>query len=128
MTAGRHLTAPAFILRTMDLAKARDLLASERARIEAALVDAAKPEGDEEAAAYDSGDVASELLGTEIDVGVEASLREELAAIERAEGRLAEGSYGLSVESGEPIPDARLQAVPWAERTVEEQARLESSS
>jgi DnaK suppressor protein len=110
----------------MDLAEARDLLARERARIEAALVDAGKPEGDEEAAAYDSGDVAPELLETEIDVGVEASLREELAAIERAEGRLAEGTYGLSVESGEPIPDARLRAVPWAERTVEEQGRLES--
>jgi DnaK suppressor protein len=126
MTAGGHRTAPAFILRTMDPAQARDLLASERARIEAALADAAKPEGDEEAAVFDSGDVAPELLETEIDVGVQASLREELAAIERAERRLAEGSYGLSVESGEPIPDARLQAVPWAERTAEEQARLES--
>jgi DnaK suppressor protein len=126
MIAGGHRTAPAFILRTMDLAQARDLLARERARIEAALVDAGKPEGDEEAAVYDSGDVAPELLETEIDEGVQASLREELAAIERAEGRLAEGTYGLSVESGEPIPDGRLQAVPWAERTAEEQARFES--
>ncbi|MFI4989598.1 MAG: TraR/DksA family transcriptional regulator [Solirubrobacterales bacterium] len=110
----------------MDPAQARDLLARERARIEAALLDAGKPEGDEQAAAFDSGDVAPELLETEIDVGVEASLRDELAAIERAEGRLDEGSYGLSVQSGEPIPDARLQALPWAERTVEEQTRLES--
>ncbi|MCW3068160.1 MAG: transcriptional regulator, TraR/DksA family, partial [Solirubrobacterales bacterium] len=35
------------------------------------------------------------------------------------------GTYGLSVESGEPIPDARLEAIPWAERTTEEQARYE---
>jgi DnaK suppressor protein len=126
MTAGRHRTTPAFILPTMDPTEARDLLASERARIEGALAEASKPEGDEEAAAFDSGDVAPELLETEIDVGVEASLREELAAIERAERRLAEGTYGLSVESGQPIPDARLQAVPWAERTAEEQGRLES--
>jgi DnaK suppressor protein len=110
----------------MDPAEARDLLTRERARIEAALIDAGEPEGDEEAAVYDSGDVAPELLETEIDVGVQASLGEELDAIERAERRLAEGTYGLSVESGEPIPDARLQAVPWAERTAEEQARLES--
>jgi DnaK suppressor protein len=110
----------------MDPAETRDLLARERARIEAALADAGKPEGDEEAAVFDSGDVAPELLETEIDIGVEASLREELAAIERAERRLAEGTYGVSVESGEPIPDGRLQAIPWAERTAEEQARLES--
>ena len=38
--------------------------------------------------------------------------REELAAVERDEQRLAAGMYGLSIESGEPIPDERLEAVP----------------
>jgi DnaK suppressor protein len=47
-----------------------------------------------------------------------------LAAIERAEQRLAEGTYGISVVSGEAIPDARLEAIPWADRTAEEQGRL----
>jgi RNA polymerase-binding transcription factor DksA len=32
------------------------------------------------------------------------------------------------VESGEPIPDARLQSIPWAERTAEEQARYEAGA
>jgi RNA polymerase-binding transcription factor DksA len=35
-----------------------------------------------------------------------------------------DGTYGKSIESGEPIPDARLEAIPWAERTEEEEARL----
>jgi RNA polymerase-binding transcription factor DksA len=48
-----------------------------------------------------------------------------LAAIERAERRLEQGTYGLSVESGQPIPDARLEAMPWAERIVAEQARYD---
>jgi DnaK suppressor protein len=48
-----------------------------------------------------------------------------MAAVERAEERLAAGTYGLSIESGEPIPDERLEAVPTAERTAEEQARFE---
>lgn len=39
-----------------------------------------------------------------------------------AEARLAAGTYGLSFESGEPIPDERLESVPTAERTVEEEA------
>ena len=51
-------------------------------------------------------------------------LREELAAVERAEERLMSGTYGLSIDSGEPIPDERLEAVPTAERTVEEERRL----
>ena len=49
--------------------------------------------------------------------------REELAAVERAEARLAAGTFGLSIESGRPIPDDRLEAVPTAERTAEEEAR-----
>ena len=49
--------------------------------------------------------------------------REELAAVERAEARLAAGTFGLSIESGRPIPADRLQADPTAERTAEEAAR-----
>lgn len=110
----------------MDDAEARELLARERQRIEAAIGDTAKPAGDEEGDVFDPGDSASDLLESEIDEGVGLRLREELDAIERAERRLAEGTYGLSVESGEPIPDARLQSIPWAERTAEEQARFEA--
>jgi RNA polymerase-binding transcription factor DksA len=68
-------------------------------------------------------DEGSELFENERDEGLALRLREELDAVERAEKRLAEGKYGLSIESGEPIPDDRLEAIPWAERTVEEQAR-----
>lgn len=50
-------------------------------------------------------------------------LRGQLEALERAEARLAAGTYGLSIESREPIPDERLEAVPTAERTMEEQQR-----
>lgn len=107
----------------MDSAEARELLATERARIESALAELAKPEGDDEA---HTDDTAPELLETEIDEGLARPLREELAAIARAEQRLADGSYGKSIESGEPIPDGRLQSIPWAERTAEEQARYEA--
>jgi DnaK suppressor protein len=50
-------------------------------------------------------------------------LNEEMVTLEHAEARLKEGTYGLSVESGEPIPDARLEARPTAERTIEEEER-----
>ena len=43
----------------------------------------------------------------------------------RAEARLAAGSYGRSVASGQPIPDERLEADPLAELTVQEAAAAE---
>ncbi len=70
-------------------------------------------------------DSASRLYEEEFDEGQVDDLRAELASVKDAEERLAAGTFGLSVESGEPIPDERLEAVPTAERTVDEQTRFE---
>jgi RNA polymerase-binding transcription factor len=105
----------------MDADRARRLLAAERERIEQSIAEVGQ-EGVAESA--EPGDRDSEdLYQQEFDATRETDLREQLAAVERAEARLADGTYGLSVESGEPIPDARLEAVPTAERTVEEEER-----
>jgi DnaK suppressor protein len=108
----------------MDPDRARQLLERERSRLEEALaaLDREGPlEGSEriEPGDEDSGD----LFQDELDAGRREDLRTELAALERAEARLRDGTYGLSVESGEPIPDGRLEARPTAERTVEEEDR-----
>ena len=110
----------------MDRDRAAELLARERARLEQELANLER-RSDDELSHVDQhpADQGSELYESERDEGLAAPLREELEAIERAERRLEEGTYGHSIESGEPIPDARLEAVPWAERTVEEQSRYE---
>lgn len=111
------------ILTEMDSEHARELLARERARLERALEDLAPPDSEAAPDAFEGSDAGRDLLDAEIGEGLSERLQDALEAVARAEQRLAEGTYGLSVESGEPIPDARLEAVPWAERTAEEQAR-----
>src|SRR4030081_2945169 len=110
----------------MDSDHARELLARERARIAHALAHL-RPEraGEGEQDPFEPSDVGRDLFDKELGEGLAERLREELEAVERAERRLAKGTYGLSVESGKPIPDARLETIPWAERTAEEQARYE---
>lgn len=109
----------------MESDRARELLAAERARIEEALrgLNAEGPlEGSDR---IEPGDESSEdLYQDELDARSRQQLEDDLAALERAEERLANGTYGLSVESGEPIPDARLEAIPTAERTVDEEERF----
>jgi DnaK suppressor protein len=106
----------------MEPNRARELLAAERTSIEEALAALQAGGPLESSDRIEPGDRDSEnLYQDEFDAGRAEDLRTQLAAVERAEGRLAAGTYGLSVESGEPIPDARLEAVPTAERTVEEQ-------
>jgi DnaK suppressor protein len=105
----------------VDPERARELLAEERKRIEHALVRRAHEDGGEPGE-EDSANLASDLYQDELDEGLADDLREELASVERAEARLAAGTYGLSIESGEAIPDERLEALPTAERTAEEEA------
>jgi len=105
----------------MDPERARELLAGERERIVRTLArlghqDTGEPAEDNPA------NLASDLYQDELDEGLADDLREELAAVERAEARLVDGTYGLSIESGRPIPDERLEARPAAERTAEEEA------
>ena len=107
----------------MDDQRARELLAAERERIETALRGAAI-EPTDELSTVEMADDASDTYQNEFDEGRAEDLRAQLAAVERAEGRLRDGTYGLSVESGDRIPDERLEAIPTAERTVEEEARL----
>ena len=47
-------------------------------------------------------------------MALEAEGKEELALIDKALKRIAEGGYGLCQECGEEISEARLEAVPYA--------------
>jgi len=108
----------------VDPDRARQLLAQERERIETAIADLRREAPQESDSRVEPGDEGDEdLYQDEYDAGRMRDYEEQLAAVERAEARLADGTYGLSVESGEPIPDARLEAYPMAERTVEEEQR-----
>jgi DnaK suppressor protein len=101
--------------------RARELLTRERERIERSLAHLGHVDTGEEADDQDPGNLASELYQDEYDAGRADDLREELAAVERAEARLAAGTYGVSVVSGKTIPDARLEAFPTAERLADEE-------
>src|SRR5436309_13509786 len=105
----------------MDDERAHELLAAERARIERALAKLKHEDDGEEADEFDPGNLASDLYQDELAEGLSEDLRAQLEAVERAEERLAAGTYGLSIESGEPIPDERLEALPTAELTADEE-------
>jgi DnaK suppressor protein len=110
----------------VDTDRAGELLRRERQRIERALAEqAGENESDVSQDDQHLADQGSELYADEFEAGLRERLLAELAAVERAESRLAAGTYGLSVESGEPIPDERLEVIPTAERTAAEQTRFE---
>jgi len=109
---------------SMEPDRARELLAAERQRIERELAQLGHQDDGEPADEFDEANRATDLYQDEFDAGRAEDVREQLAAVERAETRLAAGTYGLSIESGQPIPDERLEAAPTAERTADEERRL----
>ena len=73
----------------------------------------------------DSGDLSQDIFTREMDASIGEQVERRLGEVDRALQKLEEGTYGLSDESGESIPKGRLEAVPEAIRTVEEQQRFE---
>ena len=71
-------------------------------------------------------DLGTDLQLREQDDALIANAQEILAKVEEALLRMDEGKYGLSVRSGEPIMRERLEAVPYATLTMEEQTADES--
>ncbi len=69
----------------------------------------------------DIGDRAAAVNRQDVDDSVERVEARRLAEIDRALEKIETGSYGISDESGEPIPRERLEAKPEATRTVEEE-------
>jgi len=109
----------------MDENRARSLLQAERAEVQALLAGSEQAgqedrETEDEEGGVDSVDPATSLTAEGMDDAISQSMRDRLAAIDRALKRLDDGTYGRSVRSGKPIPDERLEADPAAELTVEE--------
>ena len=121
----------------MDPDRARKRLEEERERLERirdSLADDPETTGDasaiDELSSVDQhpGDIGTETFEHEKNQSLLESVNAQLTDLEAAFERLEKGSYGKSVLSGEPIGDDRLEAVPYARYTVQEQAEIERSA
>ncbi len=103
------------------LEELREELVRMRGGLEEDQRERAEDEGD--MTENDSGDMSQSLFTREVDATVEEQVERRIQHVERALQKIEEGTYGFSDDSGEPIPRGRLEAVPEATRTIEEQQR-----
>jgi RNA polymerase-binding transcription factor DksA len=109
------------------LKKQKEALLEERARyLEQA--EALQLEADQLAADREPGDVQFDeesgegdtiAVERERDLTLSAQARDAVRQIDEALDRMDKGVYGICIHSGEPIPKARLEAIPWAAERVE---------
>lgn len=74
------------------------------------------------------GDTASELTDADNQNALLDNSAQQRAEVEAALQRIEAGSYGVCVDCGQPIPDARLEVRPEAARCVADQEKHESAS
>jgi DnaK suppressor protein len=108
------------------LASQRDRLLAERARLSSAIDLGAEEDrliqGADAGQANESEDLAQDLTISEYNRVLRGELAAQRLAIDRALAKIDEGTYGVSDDSSEHIPLARLQAYPQAVRTADEEA------
>jgi DnaK suppressor protein len=111
----------------MDTNRAQELLEAQRAEVVGTLESMRKENADDRDAeaqsVEDAGDIedrSQPLEQEDEDAAITDQLNDRLEAIDRALQRIKDDTYGLSVKSGKPIPDERLEADPAAELTIEE--------
>jgi RNA polymerase-binding transcription factor DksA len=119
----------------MDDDGARGRLEEERARLEQTkatfddehLREETEEESPGELSSIDQhqADVGTETFEREKDLSILEQVEAELADIEHALRRLDDGSYGSCEACGQPIDDARLEAMPAARFCVSDQAAAE---
>ena len=111
------------MLTQQDLSHFRERLDSERDAIKVRIAERSRDSREtvrEESGVGDSADSSTRLNDLDVEADEDALDRATLAQIERALGRIADGTYGVSELSGKPIPRERLEAVPYAATLVDE--------
>ncbi|MGB4338276.1 MAG: TraR/DksA C4-type zinc finger protein [Bacillota bacterium] len=113
----------------MDVAEARRRLERARRMAERRIsdvestagFDVAEADWSGELSSYDNhpADSGSSLEMRSINLGLINHNETRLAEISAAMSRLEQGTYGICVECGKPIPEQRLRAIPWAASCVE---------
>lgn len=108
--------------RSAFLASQRQLLLDERSSY-ISQAEALKAQADSLALEHEPGDVQFDEEGgeggtanvdREIDLYLSGQARATVAEIDRALHKIEDGTYGLCESCGQPIPEARLEALPYA--------------
>ncbi len=119
---------------SFDTEHFRGALLDERQRVEHAIASlhdehpgSLDDEVDEVAASGGNhlADTASATLGREIDYTLEDNAEQVLSEIDAALQRIDDRTYGICSNCGSEIPQARLEASPWASLCIDCKRRAE---
>jgi DnaK suppressor protein len=76
----------------------------------------------------DFEETAVDFLETQQEQSIMVNAQALLTEVQEALKRIKNGTYGSCVVCGQPIPERRLQAIPWAARCIKDEQQLEDQN
>jgi RNA polymerase-binding transcription factor DksA len=121
---------------TIETGEFKERLLEERARLQEAIANLSHEHADGGSLTDETGeltggsdnhlgDTATETFERELDEGLQEGAERQLEQVEAALRRIEDGSFGTCAVDGEPIPEERLRAVPWATLCIDHQREQE---
>jgi len=116
---------------TLDLNKIKTRLEAKRDELQAEIANLTmahpRPVDPNEASEgpQDFEEIAVDFLETQQEQSILVNEQALLTEVEQALERINQGTYGRCVNCGQPIPEKRLEALPWAARCVKCEEQLE---
>ncbi len=116
---------------TIDLNEMKTRLKAKRAELRESIANLTEahpePVGPIEASegSQEFEDVAVDFLEMQQEQSILVNQQALLTEVEDALKRIEDGTYGICVNCGRPIPEERLEAIPWAARDVKCEEQLE---
>ncbi len=70
-------------------------------------------------------EAAIDFTETQQEQSIEVNEQALLTEVQSALKRIEDGTYGTCIVCGQPIPERRLEAIPWAARCIKDEEQLE---
>jgi DnaK suppressor protein len=114
----------------LDLVHIRERLLAKQGEIQRQLRQLAQEDAPIEDPSLDEGgqdwaETALDFQTSQQDPLIQNNEQQMLTDIQHALQRIDQGTYGLCIVCGQPIPEKRLEALPWTPRCVKDEEEYE---
>jgi DnaK suppressor protein len=112
---------------TVDIQKMKTRLKTRLAELRAQIKNDDLTERDENEKSPEFEEAATDMVDEEMGQAFVSDETGVMTEIQDALKRIEEGTYGFCLQCGQPIPEKRLEAIPWAAYCIKDEEQREQA-
>jgi DnaK suppressor protein len=112
---------------TVDIQKMKTRLKTRFAELRAHIKNDDLVESNENEKSPEFEEAASDMVDEEMEQAFVSDEVGVMTEIQDALKRIEEGTYGFCLQCGQPIPEKRLEAIPWAAYCIKDEEQREQA-